>query len=302
VVKELSNSNQQGGKAMTNSETISIPQVPFGSTGVSVTRVGLGGEGVLRTHGREQEASKVIEKAMELGIGYYDTAPAYSGSEDYLGSVWKSGKFDRSSIFQTSKSASRDYDGAMRDLRDTLTKLGTDHLDLWQIHDVRTMGDFAEISGPGAALHAFAEAKESRLVRHIGVTGHHDPEVLTKCVEEWPLDSVLLPVNPVEGVLGGFLTETLPAAKSKGMAVIAMKVLGGGHYIAPDQNLTAGIYLRYALSQPVDVVIVGCSTPAEVEELAQAAQSFVPMSQEDQQALLEAFRPHARRLAFYRGR
>jgi len=287
---------------MTNSETISIPQVPFGSTGVSVTRVGLGGEGVLRTHGREQEASKVIEKAMELGIGYYDTAPAYSGSEDYLGSVWKSGKFDRSSIFQTSKSASRDYDGAMRDLRDTLTKLGTDHLDLWQIHDVRTMGDFAEISGPGAALHAFAEAKESRLVRHIGVTGHHDPEVLTKCVEEWPLDSVLLPVNPVEGVLGGFLTETLPAAKSKGMAVIAMKVLGGGHYIAPDQNLTAGIYLRYALSQPVDVVIVGCSTPAEVEELAQAAQSFVPMSQEDQQALLEAFRPHARRLAFYRGR
>ncbi|WP_031388475.1 aldo/keto reductase [Desulfonatronum thiodismutans] len=287
---------------MTISETITIPQVPFGSIGVSVTRVGLGGEGVLRTHGREEEARSVIEKALDLGIGYYDTAPAYSGSENYLGSVWKSGYFDRNSIFQTSKSASRDYDGAMRDLRETLSKLGTDHLDLWQIHDVRTMGDFAEISGPGGALQAFIEAKESGLVRHIGVTGHHDPEVLTKCVEEWPLDSVLLPVNPVEGILGGFLTKTLPAAKSKGMAVIAMKVLGGGHYLVPEQNLTAPIYLRYALSQPVDVVIVGCSTPAEVEELALAAHSFVPMSREDQQALLEGFRPHARSLAFYRGR
>ncbi len=286
---------------MTNSEIRSIPQVPFGSTGVSVTRVGLGGEGVLRTHGREEEARKVIEKALDLGIGYYDTAPAYSGSEDYLGSVWKSGKFDRNSIFQTSKSASRDYDGAMRDLRETLVKLGADHLDLWQIHDVRTMGDFAEIGGSGGALQAFIKAKESGLVRHIGVTGHHDPEVLTKCVEEWPLDSVLLPVNPVEGILGGFLTETLPAAKSKGMAVIAMKVLGGGHYLVSEQNLTAPIYLRYALSQPVDVVIVGCSTPAEVAELAQEAQSFVPMGQEDQRALLEVFRPQARSLAFYRG-
>lgn len=190
----------------------------------------------------------------------------------------------------------------MRDLRETLAKLGTDHLDLWQIHDVRTMREFAEIGGPGGALQAFIEARQSGLVRHLGVTGHHDPEVLTKCVQQWPLDSVLLPVNPVEGVLGGFLTETLPAAKSKGMAVIAMKVLGGGHYLVPEQNLTASIYLRYALSQPVNVVIVGCSTPAEAEELAQAAQSFVPMSQEEQQALLDAFRSQARRLAFYRGR
>ena len=283
-------------------EPASMPISLFGSTGVSVTRVGLGGEGVLRTHGREEEARMVIEKALELGIGYYDTAPAYSGSEDYLGSVWKSGKLDRNAIFQTSKSASRDYAGAMRDLRETLAKLGTDHLDLWQIHDVRTMGDLAKIGGPGGALQAFIEARESGLVRHIGVTGHHDPEVLTRCVQQWPLDSVLLPVNPVEGVLGGFLTETLPAAKTKGMAVIAMKVLGGGHYLVPEQNLTASIYLRYALSQPVEVVIVGCSTPAEVEELAQAAQSFVPMSQEEQQALLDAFRPQARRLAFYRGR
>ncbi len=280
----------------------SMPTSPFGSTGVSVTRVGLGGEGVLRTYGREQESRKVIEKALELGIGYYDTAPAYSGSEEYLGSVWKNGKFNRNSIFQTSKSANRDHAGAMRDVRDTLAKLGTDHLDLWQIHDVRTMREFAQISGPGGALQAFIEAKESGLVRHIGVTGHHDPEVLTRCVQEWPLDSVLLPVNPVEGVLGGFLTETLPAAKSKGMAVIAMKVLGGGHYLVPEQNLTAPIYQRYALSQPVDVVIVGCSTPAEVEELAQTAQSFVPMSQDDQQTFLDAFRPQARRLAFYRGR
>ena len=280
----------------------SVPTSLFGSTGISVTRVGLGGEGVLRTHGREEEARTVIDKALELGIGYFDTAPAYSGSEDYLGSIWKNAPESRKKIFQTSKSASRDYDGAMQDLHGTLAKLGTDHLDLWQIHDVRTIEECSKIGGLGGALQAFLEARESGLVRHIGVTGHHDPEVLTRCVQEWPLDSVLLPVNPVEGVLGGFLTETLSAARSKGMAVIAMKVLGGGHYLFPGQNLTADIYLRYALSQPVDLVIVGCSTPTEVEELSLTAQSFEPMSQEEQRDLLDVFRPHARRLAFYRGR
>ncbi|WP_092120407.1 aldo/keto reductase [Desulfonatronum thiosulfatophilum] len=279
-----------------------IPKIMFGSADRSVTRIGLGGEGVLRTHGRTDEARVVIRTALEMGIEYFDTAPAYSGSEEYLGSVWKEKPERRDSIFHTSKSAQRTYDGAMRDLRSTLSRLGTDYLDLWQIHDVRDQNDIAQIQSENGALRAFLEAREAGTVRHIGVTGHHDPEVLTRCVNEWPLNSVLLPVNPVEGILGGFLTDTLPAAKKRGMAVVGMKVLGGGHYLFTENGLTPERYLRYALSQPVDVVILGCSSPAEVELLVHVAKDFQPMSADEQKELLDLFRPHAERLAYYRGR
>lgn len=279
-----------------------IPMSLFGATGRAVTRVGLGGEGVLRTHGHAAQARQVVQRALDVGIAYFDTAPAYAGSEAYLGGVWKSAPERRLAIFHTSKSAQRGYSGAMRDLERSLNTLGTDYLDLWQIHDVREMEEIAAISGPDGALRAFLEARESGVVRHIGVTGHHDPDVLTRCVQDWPLDSVLLPVNPVEGVLGGFLTKTLPAAMSKSMAVVAMKVLGGRHYIDPEQGLTQERLLQYALSQPVDVVIQGCSTPEEVDVLVRTALEFSPMTEAEQAALLDIFRPMAKRLAFYRGR
>lgn len=277
-------------------------KISFGADGPRVTRVGLGGEGVLRTFGREEEAQSVIQAAIDNGVGYFDTAPAYSGSESYLGAAWRSNPGERETVFHTSKSAQRTAQGASADLERTLETLGTDYLDLWQIHDVRTMDDVQSIEGQGGALEAFIAARDKGTVRHIGVTGHHDPSILTYCVTHWPLDSVLLPVNPLEGALGGFLTETMPAALDRGMAVIAMKILGGGHYVAPESGLTAQSLLAYALSHPVTVAIAGCSTPGEVKILAEAGAENAPrMGDEERRALEDAFRPHARRLAFYRG-
>ena len=115
------------------------------------------------------------------------------------------------------------------------------------------------------------------------------------------MDSVMMPVNPVEGVLGGFLDSTLPAAKEKEMAVIGMKVLGASHYLFPDSGITAEVLIRFALSQPITVAIVGCSTSEEVKTLAQVGRTFEPMSLEEQHQLMEAFRPHAQRVAYYRG-
>ena len=119
-------------------------------------------------------------------------------------------------VFQASKSAVRGKAGALAELDQTLKRLQTDYLDLWQIHDIRTPEDIEMIGGPGGALEAFVEAKASGRVRFIGVTGHRQPEILTRAVEDWPVDAVMMPVNPVEGVLGGFLTSTLPAAREKG--------------------------------------------------------------------------------------
>ena len=278
-----------------------IPKTIFGQTGQVVTVVGLGGEGVLRTHGQQEAAEAVIGEAIGEGITYFDSAKAYAGSEEYYGRVWSRRPETRDRVFQASKSASRDRKAAGRDLDGTLKRMGIQHLDLWQIHDVRTEEDFLDISGPGGALEAFLEARQKGKIRFMGVTGHHDPYLLARAVREWPVDSVMMPVNPVESALGGFLDVTLPAARQKGVAVIAMKVLGGSHYLFPNDGVTAEVLIRFALSQPIQVAIVGCSSPEHVRMLAQAARRLEPMTDEEKEQITSAFRPHARRLAFYRG-
>lgn len=134
--------------------------------------MGLGGEGILRTYDRNKEAQLVIREALNQGLTYCDCARVYSDSERYYGEVWKNNPELRREIFQTSKSASRDRDGALTDLSASLQRLQTDYLDLWQIHDVRTEEDFAAISRPGGALDAFISAREKGLVKNIGVTNN----------------------------------------------------------------------------------------------------------------------------------
>jgi predicted aldo/keto reductase-like oxidoreductase len=274
---------------------------PFGRSGPSITLVGLGGEGVLRTYGRGADAKAVIEEAKRQGIGYFDSARAYAGSEGYYGSFWRDHSSLRQSTFQTSKSAARDREGAQSDLTLTLEILGCRYLDLWQIHDLRTVRDLEEIEAPGGALEAFLQARETGLAKYVGITGHNNPAVLERAVLSWPVDAVLIPVNPVEAVLGGFLDRVLRAAKDGGMAVIGMKVLGGSHYLSAKAGISSEKLIRFALSQDIATVIVGCSTPAEVQSLAQAGRAFQPMSPEEQEDLVAIFKPHARRLAFYRG-
>ncbi|NLZ29525.1 MAG: aldo/keto reductase [Methanomicrobiales archaeon] len=272
----------------------------FGKTGREVTSVGLGGEGVLRTYGRHAEAEAVILEAISQGITYFDSARAYAGSEDYYGEVWRNHPGLRGDVFQASKSASRLHADAEMDLQVTLQRLGIGTLDLWQIHDVRTFSDLRDVEGPSGALEAFVEAKEMGIVKHIGVTGHHDPDVLSHAVESWPIDAVMMPTNPVEGGPAGFLDTVLPVAEDQGVAVIGMKVLGGANYIVAEAGVTPEVLIRYALAQDISVAIVGCSTPAEVRALAAAARNG-PLADDEAEALVEAFRPYARGLAYYRG-
>jgi aryl-alcohol dehydrogenase-like predicted oxidoreductase len=274
---------------------------PFGRNGPAVSLVGLGGEGVLRSHGKNALAQPVIEEAAAQGITYFDSARAYDESERYLGRFWEARPELRPRVFQTSKSARRDYAGAWVDLETSLANLHTSHLDLWQIHDLSSWEDVKELESPSGALDAFTEARKQGKTRHIGVTGHQDPTILTHAVENWPVDSVLLPVNPVERILGGFLDKTIPMAEKKGLAIIGMKVLGAGNFLAPSGGISAEILIRYALSQPVTLVIIGCSQPLEVLTLASLGRDFAPLPEGEQRKLEERFAPYAADLAFYRG-
>jgi len=278
-----------------------IPKKSFTPSGPQITAVGLGGEGMLRTTGRSPHARKVIHEALSQGITYFDSAPAYKDSELYLGSIWQENPAARLKIFQASKSGKRDKRGALSELEKTLQRLHTDYLDLWQIHDLRTQNDFDVISGPNGALEAFVEAKQSGKARNIGVTGHHDPDILARAVAEWPVDSVMLPVNPVEELLGGFLTTTLREAQRKKIGVIGMKILGASHYILPKFNISADLLIRFALSWGISVGIVGCAAPDEVRTLSGAGSSGKSISTEEKEHILKVFKPYSRKLAFYRG-
>ncbi|MDD1677133.1 MAG: aldo/keto reductase [Methanomicrobiales archaeon] len=267
----------------------------------SPLRIGLGGEGVLRTEGKEREARAMLMAAYESGIRYFDSAPAYAGSEGYLGQFWADQPERKDHTFQASKSAKRDANGASEDLARSLSRLHRDHLDLWQIHDLRTMGDIRQLERPGGALREFYQARENGTVRGIGATGHYDPAVLLHAVTHWDIDSVLLPVNPVEAAVGGFIDRVITAARDRDIGVIGMKVLGAGNYLFPESGLSPESLIHFALSRDVDLVIVGCSNPAETRTLAQMADRPASMDEGEQARLIETVRPYADRLAYYRG-
>ena len=276
---------------------MSIPRRTLGRTGAVVSVLGLGGEGVLRTTGYEDEAYALINAAIDLGVNYCESARAYAGSESYYGKALGE---RRAGVFLTSKSHARDRRGARAHLQETLKNMKTDHLDLWQVHDVRTDEDIGEIFGPGGAIEAFVEAKEKGMTRFIGVTGHHDPLVLRRCIELFPFDTVLLPVNPGEPAYKSFLKEVVPLALEKQMGIIGMKVYFRGLAQELPWYTSLEPFLRFALSQPVTNVVIGCDDVEQLAENVRFAESYVPMTDLEMQALVRDVSLYARKLMYYK--
>ena len=273
-----------------------IPKRRLGKTGIDVTILGLGGEGVLRTFGHDKEAYQLINRAVDLGITYCESARAYSGSESYYGLALKE---RRKEIFLTSKSHARDRDGALEHLHETLRNMKTDHLDLWQVHDVRTDEEIEEIFGKGGAIEAFMEAKEQGLVRFLGLTGHHDPQILRKCIGRFDFDTVLMPVNPAEPHHNSFIAQVMPLAVERGMGIVAMKVFFRGAAAQIAQG-NLDLFYRYALSHPVSTAVIGCDTIAQLEENVRFASAFSPLTKDEQEMLSEQLSPIARKLMYYK--
>ena len=275
---------------------MAIQKRQLGRTGEEVSILGLGGEGVLRTYGYDQQAYDLINRAIDLGITYCESARAYSGSESYYGKALQERRRD---IFLTSKSHGRSKSEALSHLGETLKNMGTEYLDLWQVHDVRTMDDVETIFGPGGAIEAFAEAKEQGLARFIGVTGHHDPRILRLCLDRFPFDTVLMPVNPAEPVHRSFI-DLIPAAAEKGAAVIAMKVYFRGLATRLPGFQSLQPFFRFALSHPVATAVIGCDDLQQLEENVSFAERFEMMNKEEREQLTGTVARYARELMYYK--
>jgi aryl-alcohol dehydrogenase-like predicted oxidoreductase len=255
-----------------------IPRRPLGRTGQEVTQFALGGEGVLRTHGRMAEAVAVIHRALDQGVNYCDTAPAYAGSLDYYGAALGD---RRREIFLASKTHDRTRDGSLRLLDESLKRLRTDHLDLWQLHDLRTSADLGAIFGRGGALEALVQAREEGRVRFLGLTGHHDPAILLEAMGRFAFDTVLVALNAADVHRLSFARSVLVEAARRGMGVIGMKVYAAGNLVrAGAHGLAQAEAMGYVLSLPgVSTVIIGCSSPDEVDQNAEIARAFRPFDE-----------------------
>jgi aryl-alcohol dehydrogenase-like predicted oxidoreductase len=267
-----------------------IPTRPLGKTAVPVTMVGLGGEGILRTWGRQREAVAVIERALNLGITYCDTAPAYSGSQDYYGAILRE---RRRGLFLASKTHDRSRDGSLRLLEESLRRLNTDHLDLWQLHDLESVDELDRMFSKGGAIHALEEAKADGRVRFVGITGHYDPDVLVQAIHRYPFETVLVALHAADTFRLSFIERLLPVANAHRLGVIGMKVVARGRLLRPEGSLTMRQALGYVLSLPISTAIVGFATPEEVEEAVEVARSFTPLSAQEMADLEALARPYA---------
>jgi aryl-alcohol dehydrogenase-like predicted oxidoreductase len=276
---------------------MTLPKRKLGKTGVDVTILGLGGEGILRTFGNEREASVLINRAIDLGITYFESARAYSGSEAYYGSALSE---RREEIFLASKSHARDRKGALGHLHETLANMKTDHLDLWQVHDVREEDEVGEIFGRGGAIEAFVEAREKGMVRFIGVTGHHNPLITKRCLELFDFDTVLIPVNPAEHVYNSFIETVIPAARERQMGIVAMKTYfrGLAAQLPGFQDLEP--FYRFALSHPISTTVIGCDSIRQLEENVRFAASFEAMTKDEMDRMRDIVAPYARKLMYYK--
>lgn len=276
---------------------MAIPKRRLGKTGIEITILGLGGEGILRTFEKEAEAIPLIQRAIDLGITYFESARAYAGSESYYGMALKE---RRKEIFLASKSHERTGDGALKHLETTLKNMKTDFLDLWMIHDVRTIEDLNQIFAPKGAIKAFEAAKRNKLVRFIGISGHRNPNILSRALDLFNFDTVLMPINPAEPHYWSFLEGVLPKAQQKGMGILGMKTLSRGVSVKIFGAESIKEFFYFALSQPISILVVGCESIEQLEMNVQIAQSFQPMSQGDQNLLVTRVKSYARELMYYK--
>ncbi len=296
-----------------------MPTRNLGRTGYRPGIFSLGGQAAVERPNNEAVAVPIVDRAIELGVNYVDTAAAYGGndrwSQRYIGQVMRQ---RRNQVFLASKTHDRTRDGSLRLLEQSLQLLNTDHLDLWQLHNLTRMEQVDQIFGPGGAIEALTRARDQHMVRFLGCTGHANPAVLMEMLRRFPFDTILMALNAADRHQKPFAPELLPMAVEKQMGIIGMKIPARGAILStwtppepgaprgfgPSATRSGAITIReamyFTLSHPVSTIIVGCDSIAQVEENIRLAQEFTPFTTAQLDELGSRTEPVARQSLFFR--
>ena len=299
-----------------------MPTRNLGKTGYKVGIFSLGGQAALEKPDNFDAAVPIIERALDLGVNYIDTSSIYGGperwSEQYVGRVMKT---RRNEAFLATKTKERTREASLRMIEKSLALLNTDHIDLWQLHDIGLPEDVDAVFAPDGAMKALLEMQQQKVVRFLGVTGHYRPEALIDAVNRHPFATILLALNAADTHIHSFTEQLLPLVVEKQMGIIGMKVPARGRLLSSwtppplekQQHSWEGSAIatrpgvmnmreamRFTLSHPVSTVIVGCDNIAQLEENVQIAREFTPLSSSQMAALNALAEPVAKQSLFFR--
>jgi aryl-alcohol dehydrogenase-like predicted oxidoreductase len=245
----------------------------FGRTGHEFPIFSFGAQRIVDEHNcTEEKAIQIVNRAIDEGITYFDTAPTYSKgqSEERLGKALGN---RRDEVWIATKTGDRTRDGSWKKLEESLKRLKTDHVEEWRLHAVGTMEDLDQIFAENGALKALIEAKEQGVIKYLSISGHTNPLVQLEAINRFPFDSALVALSAPDHFIYSFAHEFLPHANEKGVAVIGMKLLGLGGLADYYEKA-----LRYTFSLPVSTSIIGISSMEELEKNLEVARNFKPMT------------------------
>ncbi len=296
--------------AMSNGK---MPQRPLGKIGQMVGIYSLGGQATIETIGKEAQAEVLINKAIDFGINYIDTAAAYGRatstiskkeamgtSEKNIGRVMK---YRRREVFLASKTHDRTYDGSMRLLEKTLKNLQTDYLDLWQVHNIkkRERDQLSTFLGKDGVIKAMEKARSEGMVKFIGCTGHEDPDTLKDFINMYPFDNILMAINAADKYFNSFIEKLLPVAVEKQMGIVGMKIPARDRIFDHGGIITMKEAMDYVMTLPVSTIIIGLDNVSELEENIKIAREFQPLSADELLAIEEKTKPYYKDLMFFKG-
>ncbi len=266
-----------------------LPHRSLGRTGVKVSILAFGCGSRFLMYKDEDEALAVLNRAVDSGITYLDTAYSYGDGK----SETRVGRFlatRRKEVFVATKIPDRTRDEFMRRLEGSLKRLQVSQVDLLHIHSLRDASDLEKLEAPDGAIKGLLEAREEKMTRFIGMTSHTDGSILAQAIEHHDLDCVQMALNPTRN--GGFELTALPAANRKNLGIIAMKVMGQDFILGPDAGSPdPTLLLRYSMSLPVTAAVVGMPQLAHLDGNIAAARDFSPMSDAELDHLRQRFDP-----------
>jgi len=276
------------GAALPEKNEGGIPLRPLGKTGEMISLIGLGGYSSTDPKKlTEAESLKLVQRAVHEGITFMDNAWDYNDgvSEERMGKALSEGKL-RDKVFLMTKCCGRTAKDARAGLEDSLRRLRTDHLDLWQFHEMCYDNDPDWIFAEDGAIHAALKAVEEGKVRYLGFTGHKDPSIHLKMLGkpyEWA--SVQMPLNVLDASYRSFQKDVLPVLSKRNIGVIAMKSVGGDGKIITKAGVPAEQAIGYVLSLPISTLVSGIDSEKVLDMNLKIVRDFVPMSEGDRKAL-----------------